>query len=222
MSYPKYCSECNWEYPSSYNSPTCKFCRGEMSPKLCSECDERKPLDMFYVVSSGPRKGKHLSKCIPCRESKEQQKAMNRDKTKELDASRIATAKHDAKVRAECADLLMRLKDALPKQSMTEAEWMEVCSHFGGCAVCGEEHIETRFFFIDIQDGGKYAKGNVLPMCGRHAKFTKRKSNPFLWLTPRMGQGRRLKLTAKRLAKIEDYFMSVIEEHENGDKTRSD
>lgn len=90
---------------------------------------------------------------------------------------------------------------------MTEDEWHKVCEYFGGCAVCGEPHIESREFFLGFQDGGRYTAWNMFPQCGKCATHTRFVSNPFIWLDKRLGGARFIGLTDERREKMLKYFL---------------
>lgn len=94
---------------------------------------------------------------------------------------------------------------------MTEEQWLETCSYFEGCCICGDEHIETREFFVPFQEGGRYAVWNILPMCGTCGKTTRTVKNPFEWFDVRRGTAGKLGLTQPRLEKILVYLKSKME-----------
>ena len=49
--------------------------------------------------------------------------------------------------------------------TLTEDEWLEVCKHFNGCAICGDMEISARAFFIPFKEGGRYCNWNIIPVC---------------------------------------------------------
>ena len=92
--------------------------------------------------------------------------------------------------------------------TLTESEWLECCSHFEGCALCGSESIDARGFFIAYKDGGKYNRCNVIPLCEHCANELKRDLNPFKYLTiykKRIKRNRR-----KNLRNIIEYLEEKI------------
>lgn len=60
---------------------------------------------------------------------------------------------------------------AVPKDypTLTEAQWLEACQHFDGCARCHNKDIDARGFFIGTKLGGRYCDWNVIPLCEKCA-----------------------------------------------------
>jgi hypothetical protein len=87
---------------------------------------------------------------------------------------------------------------------LTEQQWIEACRFFGGCAICGSEHIDTRGFFIRFKDGGRYAVWNILPLCSNCNTLHKRQPNLFITLDPNAGNG--TSDSKKKLQTIVDYL----------------
>jgi hypothetical protein len=106
----------------------------------------------------------------------------------------------------------------LPFKPISEQEWLAACSHFGGCAICGDDHIETRQYFIPFKDGGKYTAYNVFPMCGKCSTHAKRLLNPFTWFDRYYGKGG-LNVTKeageKLVAYLELQITKVVKENES-------
>jgi hypothetical protein len=55
--------------------------------------------------------------------------------------------------------------------TLTEAQWLEACRFFDGCARCSSKEIDTRGFFIGKALGGRYCDWNIIPLCTRCAKM---------------------------------------------------
>jgi hypothetical protein len=91
---------------------------------------------------------------------------------------------------------------------LTEKEWTEACVFFGGCAICGSEHIETRHFFVDFREGGRYTAWNVFPMCGDCSKKVRNYKNPFVWLDKYIGS---IDMPKERIDRMLEYFLMQIE-----------
>lgn len=95
---------------------------------------------------------------------------------------------------------------------LTEKDWLEACSYFGGCAICGNEHIETRHFLLPFKEGGRYAAWNVFPLCLKCSVVTKNYKNPFLWLCrPISRQASKMDLTNEHKQRLIEYFILQIE-----------
>jgi hypothetical protein len=102
---------------------------------------------------------------------------------------------------------------------MSENEWLSVCAYFEGCAICGEEHIETRQFLVPFKDGGRYASWNILPMCEKCSGVAKKYDNPFRWLHKSLGNAYKMGLTDERKNKILEYFILQMERCKNNEST---
>ena len=75
--------------------------------------------------------------------------------------------------RAEYQAWLDKIK-LIPKDypTLTEEQWLEAVKYFNGCAMCGDESIDARQYFIPFEYGGKYCDWNVLPVCSKCATRT--------------------------------------------------
>jgi hypothetical protein len=71
---------------------------------------------------------------------------------------------------------------AIPKNypTLTEQQWMEAVKHFNSCALCGNESIDARGYFVPFNKGGRYCDWNIIPLCERCATKTKTNPNYFL------------------------------------------
>ena len=69
--------------------------------------------------------------------------------------------------------------------TLTEEQWMEAVKHFGGCALCGEESIDARSYFVPFKDGGRYCDWNIIPVCSKCALKTRTNYNYFLYERPK-------------------------------------
>lgn len=98
---------------------------------------------------------------------------------------------------------------------VTEEQWIEACSYFEGCAICGEEHIESRQFFVPFEEGGRYAAWNIFPMCGKCSTYARKIKNPFKWIDRSIGTASLLGLTPERSERLQAYLLSKIEEVTN-------
>ena len=101
----------------------------------------------------------------------------------------------------------------LPFKVMNEEEWLETCRYFGGCAICGNEYIETRHFFIPFEEGGRYAVWNMIPLCGSCAAgLPKSIGNPFKWFDKYFGNAEALGLNEERKNKLVSYLYNKMKE----------
>lgn len=100
---------------------------------------------------------------------------------------------------------------ALKFNMLTEDQWLQTVSYFRGCAICDDEHVEARTFLLPFQKGGRYAPWNMLPMCGKCARYSRRMSNPFTWLRNSY-VAKTLGLTTERRKMIEEYFIQKVRE----------
>ena len=93
--------------------------------------------------------------------------------------------KHRAKVRRTNEDLFANwlsliAKVPQPLKTLTDDEWIAACLHFGKCAICRNESVDARGFFIPFSFGGRYAAWNVIPVCDKCATALKFQQNPFI------------------------------------------
>lgn len=86
------------------------------------------------------------------------------------------------KLQAEAFDDWVAAVNSVPKTypTLTEAQWLEACSFFDGCARCGSKDIDTRGFFIGRELGGRYCDWNVIPLCERCASRWNLTKNVFI------------------------------------------
>jgi len=94
---------------------------------------------------------------------------------------RYNTAEHSQKRQQELDDWLA-LCNKQPMQILTEEDWLEACNYFNKCALCTEQEIDVRKFFIRFEDGGKYTPWNIIPACELCATDLRIQHNPFRYL----------------------------------------
>lgn len=199
------CPECGWEFPGAYSGTKCKFCKAELTHHKCTVCGAFLPTAEFYRRKSTGVINKVCRTCTI--ESKIKYDADNPDKVKE----RIARFLQTHKDLAEDNYAIWHDMIQLPYKPLTEAEWLKACEYFGGCAICGDEHIETREYFVDFKSGGKYAAWNIFPMCGKCATHARFVDNPFVWMDRFLGSAYKLGLNKERRQKLVDYLILQIE-----------
>lgn len=211
---PGKCYKCGWEYPATYGSNICKFCGGSVyrnvgpEPGYCKDCGAY--CDNIHRF--------HDNRCSKCHskvlmkwqrssaEYKEQQKVY----------ARQYMHKRSNNADKKYADWIEQL-NSVNTHTLTEEEWLQACRHFGGCAMCGAESIDTRMYFIQHTEGGKYNACNIIPACEKCANDYKVNPNPFRTMDKLLngsagiyrGQSR------ERLQDIVGYLQSKIEEVNN-------
>lgn len=159
------CKGCGWEFPQSVSLASCRFCGTKFEEGPCAKCG--------VYLDKYTNRHRLCSTCFAEKNLKE-------------NAGRYEAYLDKAKQRYEDWKLLMK---AAPQELLTEAQWIEACSYFGGCSICGKEHIDTRGFFIPFREGGKYAAWNIIPMCAECNTLYRKQPNPFIYLDPNAGNG---------------------------------
>ena len=96
---------------------------------------------------------------------------------------------------------------AVPKDypTLTEAQWLEACRHFDGCARCYSRDIDTRGFFVGAKLGGRYCDWNVIPLCEKCASNWDLEQSMFRYAEMR-DHDKRSTEYRECLAKIVDYL----------------
>ncbi|MMZ45657.1 hypothetical protein D3C75_625150 [compost metagenome] len=179
MSSVRKCSNpnCGWEFPLTYGSRKCRFCKVPFATKYCKKCDTHKPTDQFGIFNSST--ALYSTYCKAC----DLKRGLEYDKNNRRMANQRARRMYERRVAA--AEALYEnwlVDDSVTFKPMTEKEWLTACDYFKGCALCGEPHIESREMFVSFEDGGRYAPWNVFPVCGNCTQYTRRIENPFIWL----------------------------------------
>lgn len=78
----------------------------------------------------------------------------------------------------EWLEKIKLVPDKYPR--LTEEQWMEAVKHFGKCALCGDESIDARGYFVPFKLGGKYCDWNIIPICSKCALKTRQNYNYFI------------------------------------------
>lgn len=204
MSSVRVCNKCGWEFPLSYIAQKCKFCKTYFPTQFCRTCKQWKPFEEFYMS----KKGILETRCKRCES----------DRKNEFNKRRPdlhAKNRHNFfKRRAEYAEKLFKKWLELSNKTfkpMTEEEWLQTCAYFGGCAICGDEYIAKREFFVPFQSGGHYTAWNMIPMCENCGRVTRYQENPFKWFDKYGTTGVRMGLTEERRDKIINYLIMQLE-----------
>lgn len=151
----KTCKRCGWVYPITQPGSRCRICGERFETIVCIKCG---------TPFKATRKYRNI--CQKCISRKEYKHAL-----KKKEAMRDRFDKWLEKVRQVPADY----------PTLTEAQWLEACNFFKGCARCYCEEIDTRGFFIGKELGGRYCDWNVIPLCTRCAKMWRLDKSMFLY-----------------------------------------
>lgn len=206
------CPGCGWEYPFSFTKTKCKSCKTQFTEQICVGCKELKPTETFRKYKSGKNKGHIVLECKECNKTRREIWIKDNPEMKKARIKRVVV-KRNARLEARFAEWLELT--TLPFKPMTDAQWLETCAYFDGCAICGSEHIESRGFFLPFKEGGRYASWNMFPMCGTCATRTRSVKNPFRWVDNSVGTAKLSGLTPERGRKIIEYLTKQIEEASN-------
>lgn len=195
----KTCKGCGWVYPIVTPYSTCRFCGRGFTEGICANCGEHStdiiPATKLCRKCYNKRNGEYCKKRV--RTTDERQKTVRRWR-----------AEADERF-AAWIDKLSKIKT----HTLTEAEWLETCSYFKGCALCDDEHITTRGYFIRFEDGGKYNACNVIPLCDKCATEIKYQSNPFRQMNPNLNRNLATSrgLSLAKLEKAAGYLQTKME-----------
>lgn len=145
----KTCKRCGWVYPITQPGNICKICGEPFDVVLCRSCGS--------IISGDERyAGKNL--CVAC------------GKSYNNAHSPIYKKKRIEALEKRFDDWITKVQQVPAKYpTLTEAQWLEVCRFFDGCARCHNEIIDARGFFIGAKLGGRYCDWNVIPLCERCA-----------------------------------------------------
>lgn len=150
----KTCKRCGWVYPITQPGTKCKICGERFETIICNTCS--KPF-----AYNGRR-----TTCPAC-----ESKLTIKSRKKRTDAMEERFKQWLDKVRQ------------VPKDypTLTEAQWLEACRFFNGCARCHSEEIDTRGFFVGREQGGRYCDWNVIPLCTKCAKMWQLDKSMFIY-----------------------------------------
>lgn len=150
----KTCSKCGWVVAMHDPSNFCPVCGTRFDYRVCSICGE-------VFETWAPR-----SMCKKC-----YKKYIDVGNNEAMQARRKA-------VYEEWLEKVRQVPKSYPK--LTDTQWMEAVKHFNGCALCENESIDTRGYFIPFKDGGRYCDWNVIPMCSDCATKARKNFNWFM------------------------------------------
>lgn len=97
---------------------------------------------------------------------------------------------------------------------LTEEQWRQTVSYFNNkCAMCQENEVYARHYFVSIEDGGMYCNWNIIPVCVDCMQQAN--NNPFRAMnrdTQResTGKANRRKYGKRKLRVILDYLTPLL------------
>jgi len=168
------CKKCGWVYPSVYTRTKCKYCGSILDMQHCLYGNHWAPVSEFSFP--GGHRKQHCKAC----HTKNVSNWYKEHPGKHNLCSINFRKKHRGAAEKAYQDWMEEIS-TLPFKPMTEAEWLTTCSYFHGCALCKEEYIEIRQFFVPFKAGGRYAVWNMFPLCGKCAVKPPTVENPFIW-----------------------------------------
>lgn len=180
----KTCKGCGWEFPVTHKAKQCRFCGTPIHEHICVECDELKKVHYITGV------------CYDCaKQLKDEKRAANlwrrfeRVKKTDYTSYHKSIAKYIKSLNDKYTRWLEKI-DKIPKpyKFLTEEQWLETCSFFNGCALCDNEEVTTRGYFIPFKEGGRYCNWNVIPLCEQCATRMNKQPNPFKRTCTRMNK----------------------------------
>lgn len=157
------CEKCGWEYPITHTEKRCRFCGTVFKNSYCIACG-----------AFGPVRDRHL-----CHRCDNAYRAM-RYKNNYLSRKGVRLVQRKQQQRTAEFEAWLQLIANLPFKPLSQDEWLDACMTFSSCAVCGDESIEARAFFIPYYYGGRYSKWNVIPVCETCAMKLRRRQNPWI------------------------------------------
>lgn len=185
----KKCSGCGWEFPGNWHGRTCMFCHAPILNGYCKSCGE-------WSEKINTKDGL----CTKCRTLRHGEWRLGR-----INAAKITYEEWLEKISTQSL------------KTLTEAQWMEACRYFGGCAYCGNDQIDARSMFIPFKNGGRYCSWNIIPACEKCETSVKIEPNPFKRMDQRINrsqahQAKKYNFSLDKLQRIVDYLQSNMEE----------
>lgn len=151
----KTCSKCGWVMDIRDPTSHCPICHTRFPAGVCSICGEVKPYFRDF--------GRTCKDCyLHVVKKPDDEQRMNERRRAIYNEWRQKIA-------------------SIPKNypTLTEAQWLDACKYFGGCACCGDESIDARGYFVPFRHGGRYCDWNIIPMCERCATAIRIHGNMF-------------------------------------------
>ena len=153
----KTCKNCGWVYPITQPGRKCPICGETFDIVVCTTCHVPTPIDKMEA-------GTYT--CKACAAAHD----------------RIVKARRKQQQIEVFEDWIERV-NSVPKNypTLTEAQWLEACVFFDGCARCNSKDIDARGFFVGAELGGRYCDWNVIPLCERCASRWNLTGNMFIY-----------------------------------------
>lgn len=187
----KTCKKCGWIYPITQPGMRCRVCGEPFDIVKCRVCGK---------IVSGDERVPKVNLCKPCHNAEERRHMVKYEE------------KRRQQFKDVYADWLARLA-AVPKDhpTLSEEQWLDACRHFNGCAICGDETIDTRGFFVQFEEGGRYCDWNIIPMCAKCGSEYRMQPNPFkqAWLRDKTARASNHR---ECLPKIVDYLGGKLDD----------
>lgn len=156
------CPKCGWIPGKGDNDRRCKLCGTLFEYRLCLYC---------HTVQKVYTENKPI-----CREC-----YLARQRVNKTEVNRRWKIKRTKK-RVDAYEAWLKRTRSAPFKALSEADWLEACRYFGGCALCNNVEISARGYFIPYTMGGRYTAWNILPLCEQCTLETKYQLNPWLRL----------------------------------------
>lgn len=150
----KTCKKCGWVVALQDPSNYCYICGAPFDLRVCNICGE--PYETWAKRNVCKKCYQEVVKAGDQRALRQRREAVYEEWLR--------------KVRAVPADY--------PK--LTESQWLDAVKHFGHCALCKDESIDARGYFIPFKDGGRYCDWNIVPLCSKCAMAFKSNYNWFV------------------------------------------
>lgn len=181
------CKACGWEHPKSFLGSKCRVCGAKLDTMFCPNCKRLLPISAFP---------NNKCTCKQCWRPYE---------------NAWLSARVD-KMHERFDDWVAKVRQ-VPKSypALTEAQWLEACRHFDGCARCGSGDIDTRGFFIGASLGGRYCDWNIIPLCEKCASRWDLTKSVFRY-TERIDERTKDKDLRGCLEKIVDYLGGKLDD----------
>lgn len=157
----KTCKSCGWVFPSTQPGKKCLICGTPFDVIVCTICGKALPISEIVPGTCT---------CVEC--------VRLRNNTLSLKSRHRRYERLDRRF----DDWIAKVRRVPTKYpTLTEAQWLEACKHFNGCARCNSDEIDTRGFFIARSLGGRYCDWNIIPLCERCAKIWKLDKSVFTY-----------------------------------------
>ncbi len=145
----KTCKKCGWVMDLYDPTSRCPICKTKFEQGVCAICGEVKP---YY------RENRNV--CKHCY-----------DTVTRMPKDNLSMYNRRKDFYKEWLGWVSQVPKDYP--TLTEEQWLSAVSHFGKCALCHNELIETRGYFVPFDKGGRYCDWNVIPVCFKCATSMK-------------------------------------------------